>query len=301
MLTEEMRAALGSLRGEALFDEMMREHTSWRIGGPADCFAVPADEADIRQIFAVCRRFALPWMAVGRGSNLLVGDTGFRGVLICIGENFADSHWQGMQASFGAGMLLFAAAREAAARGAAGLAWAAGIPGSMGGAVRMNAGAFGGSMADLVTKVDVVEYDGTGRSVSGEALDLSYRHSFLSSAQAIATRVHLQFQPGERSELEQEMKEHLAYRSAKQPLELPSAGSVFKNPPGSHAGYLVEQAGCKGMQEGMAQVSPKHGNFIVNLGGARAVDVLRLIERVQARVRESFGVELEPEVRIVGE
>ena len=293
-----------NLSGEVLINEPMSLHTSWKIGGAADCFIAPKTVDDIIAVLKYTREQGVPLTVVGRGTNLLVSDLGIEGVVMQIGDNFNKILWLGdLEVRAEAGVLLAALAREAAKKSCAGLEWACGIPGNVGGAVMMNAGAYGSNISGYITEVEVVDLADGGepqlKIFTKDDLDFSYRHSGIAAGQVVVA-VNLLLEPGNREKSEKEMKELLQTRAAKQPLEYPSAGSVFKNPEGDHAGRLVEVSGCRGMEIGGAQVSEKHGNFIINKGGATAADVLALIEKVQSVVESKHGVRLETEVRKIG-
>ncbi|MBQ1502198.1 MAG: UDP-N-acetylmuramate dehydrogenase [Firmicutes bacterium] len=289
------------LKEKVLVNEPMSAHTTWKIGGPADIFVLPGNERELASVLALAERHDVPWLVVGNGSNLLVGDKGVRGIVIKLADSFSTAVWKGLDVQAGAGMLLGTLALEAAERSAAGLEFARGIPGSLGGAIRMNAGAYGYSLSDLVTDVTVVDMQGNVSAIPRSELTFDYRESSLFRMEAVVTRVGLRLQPGDREDIMQRMKEYQRKRGHAQPLEFPSCGSVFRNPPNDHAGHLVEMCGLKGTRIGNAQVSPKHGNFIVNLGGASAADVRELIEQIQKGVCDYTGVQLEPEVRFIGE
>ncbi|MCI8336722.1 MAG: UDP-N-acetylmuramate dehydrogenase [Peptococcaceae bacterium] len=291
-------------QGDIFTEEPMKKHTTWKIGGKADVLVRPYSEADLQAIFTCANRYEIPFYVIGKGSNLLVTDGGIRGVVIEISaDEFQKITIQDDGTVLaGAGVSMARLAKETLNHNLAGLGWSAGIPGSLGGAVMMNAGAYGYHIGSYVTKINLVEYIGSRRQISKAEADFSYRHSGLMGQPWVVTEVALRLVPqGDVSGEIQQMKDWLKERAAKQPLDYPSAGSVFKNPEGSHAGYLVEQAGCRGMQVGDAQVSTKHGNFIVNLGNASASDVLSLIEKVRERVLQNSGHKLELEVRILGE
>lgn len=288
------------LRQPVLMQEPMSAHTTWKIGGPADLFLQPASEEELSALLSYLHTKEIPWLVVGNGSNLLVGDQGVRGAVIKMGEAFSGSTWRGQEVEVCSGMLLAALALEAAEHALTGLEYARGIPGSVGGAVRMNAGAYGGNIGNAVTQVRGISYTGEPVLVSGEQITFSYRNSSLFDLDAIITRVNLHLEPGNRDEIMEQMKEYAQRRSLSQPLEYPSCGSVFRNPPNDHAGHLVEMAGLRGLRNGNAAVSQKHGNFIINLGGATAAQVRELIELVQERVYQYAGIRLEPEVRFVG-
>ena len=288
------------LRQPVLTQESMAAHTTWKIGGPADLFLQPASEEELSAVLAYLHQREIPCLVVGNGSNLLVGDKGIRGAVIKMGESFSSSSWRGLDVEACSGMLLAALALEAAERSLTGLEYARGIPGSVGGAVWMNAGAYGGNIGNIVTQVRGISYTGEPITVHGDRITFSYRNSSLFDLDAVITRVYLHLEPGNRDEIMAQMKEYARRRSLAQPLEYPSCGSVFRNPPNDHAGRLVEMAGLRGLRNGNAAVSQKHGNFIINLGGATAEQVRELIELVQERVYQYAGIHLEPEVRFVG-
>ena len=292
-----------TFQGEILLSEPMKKHTTWKIGGPVDVLVKPISEEDLLIVFALAKQYDVPCLVIGKGSNLLVKDNGIRGIVIEMSDGFQEiTFLDNGIVRVGAGISMARLVKETFAHRLGGLPWAAGSPGSLGGAVMMNAGAYGYNIGNYVTKINVVEYIGCRRQISKAEADFSYRHSGLIGKPWVITEVELALTPQEDIDEEiQKMKDWLKERSAKQPLEYPSAGSVFKNPENSHAGYLVELAGCRGMRIGDAQVSPKHGNFIVNLGNATARDVLSLIEKVQERVLEYSGYNLDLEVRVLGE
>jgi UDP-N-acetylmuramate dehydrogenase len=301
--TKEFKDFMADFSGEILFDEPMCNHTSWKIGGKADCFVVPKTVDDIAAVLVFCNTENIPLTIIGRGTNLLVSDDGIAGIVMQISDNFNKIIWlNSTEVRAEAGCLLATLSRDAAKNSCTGLEWACGIPGNVGGAVMMNAGAYGSNISNYITEIEIVELAGKEpqlKVLTKNDLDFSYRHSGINNNQVVVG-VNFLLEPGDKERSEAEMKELLQTRAAKQPLEYPSAGSVFKNPEGDHAGRLVEVSGCRGLTCGGAQVSQKHGNFIVNLGGAKAADVLNLIEQVQNVVYEKQGVKLEPEVRKIG-
>lgn len=317
VLTAALREEIEqTLRGVIRYDAPMSDHTSLRIGGPADAIVEPKDRDDLGGLLPVLRAREIRYAPLGNGTNLLVRDGGFRGVLIRMKPAFgtislapgqADPPGGG-EVDVEAGADLEGLVAFAADRGLAGLEFAAGIPGTVGGAVAMNAGAFGCEMKDVVTSVDRVGPDGActreapssgGRADAG-ALRFTYRHLELPAGSIIvATRLRLL--PSDREAVVEEVARIRAERRSRQPLGLPSAGSTFKNPPETPAGLLIEEAGLKGTRIGGAVISERHANFICNEGGATAADVLALIETASARVLESRGIRLEPEIRIIGE
>lgn len=302
MNKQEIAAGLQALlKMPVLMDEPMRSHTTWRIGGPADYFVTPDSEEELAAVLRFAYKEELPWLVIGNGSNLLVGDKGVRGIVIKMGEPFSKAVWRGKDVEVMAGKLLAPLALEAAERSLTGLEFARGIPGSMGGGIRMNAGAYGNTLGEFVTKIEAVDYRGEKVVLSKEEVTFAYRNSSLFDMDIVVTRVHLHLEEGDREESMQKMKDFLQRRSFAQPLEFPSCGSVFRNPPGDHAGHLVELTGLRGTGIGNVEVSAKHGNFIINRGNGRAEDVRALIELVQERVYAYSGIHLEPEVKFVGE
>ena len=291
----------GCTAKELLLEEPMAKHTSFRIGGPADVLAQPADEAELAALLKRAGEHAVPVTLVGNGSNLLVRDKGIRGLVIKLSNLFSSITVAGNVLTFGSGISLAMASKKAASLSLSGLEFAVGIPGTIGGAVYMNAGAYDGEMAKVVTSVQVMDRQGQSSQLKAEELDFSYRHTALQNSGLIVTSVTVSLQPGEAESIKAKMDDFSQRRIAKQPLELPSAGSMFKRPVGYFAGTLIEQTGLKGYTVGGAQVSTKHAGFVVNVGGATAKDVLQLIRDVQDRVLAVQGVQLEPEVLVLGE
>ncbi len=284
-----------------LAQEPMSHHTSFRIGGPADLLAQPQSEQELAALLARATANAVPVTLIGNGSNLLVRDKGIRGLVIKLGNMFSSIAANGSSLTFGSGVSLAMAARRAAELSLSGLEFAVGIPGSIGGAVYMNAGAYDGEMSKVVSSVRVMDADGQVQDLPAAALDFAYRHTALQGSGRIVTAVTVELAPGDRQAIADKMADFSSRRIAKQPLELPSAGSMFKRPPGYFAGTLIDQTGLKGYTVGGAQVSSKHAGFVVNVGGATAADVLQLIADVQAKVLAAHGVQLEPEVLVLGE
>jgi UDP-N-acetylmuramate dehydrogenase len=281
--------------------EPMSLHTSWKVGGPADYYAYPADLTELVEIVRCAAKYNLPLFVLGNGTNLLVLDGGIRGMVLHIGTPFHYINWEGSRLTAGAGTPMPFLARATTRKGLTGLEFAGGIPGTLGGALMMNAGAFGGSIGALVREVKLVRGDGavcTLDAAAGE-VEFSYRRSSL-AGRGVIVEALLQLQEDAPASLERRMEGYLAERLSRHP-QLPSAGSVFRNLPGQPAGQLIEAAGGKGMRIGGAQVSEQHANFIVNLGGATAADILALIEAVQELVKNKFGTELQTEVRVAGE
>ena len=291
----------GCTAKELLLEEPMAKHTSFRIGGPADVLAQPGNEAELAELLKRAAHHAVPVTLVGNGSNLLVRDKGIRGLVIKLSNLFSSITVAGNVLTFGSGISLAMASKKAASLSLSGLEFAVGIPGTIGGAVYMNAGAYDGEMAKVVTSVQVMDRQGQSSQLKADELDFSYRHTALQNSGLIVTSVTVSLQPGEAESIKAKMDDFSQRRIAKQPLELPSAGSMFNRPVGYFAGTLIEQTGLKGYTVGGAQVSTKHAGFVVNVGGATAKDVLQLISDVQAKVLAAQGVQLEPEVLVLGE
>jgi len=282
-------------------DVPMQKYTTYKIGGRADFIACPVNEEELSALLKLFSTDNIPWMVIGHGSNILVGDKGIRGVVIHMGENFSFCEWSKQSVKAGAGKMLPELALEAAERSLCGLEFAAGIPGSLGGAVRMNAGAYSKAVGEFVTKIEVMEYNGLSRILDAKEISFDYRNSSLFEIDAVVCNVYLTLNHGLREHSMDEIQRLLRLRTLNQPLEFPSCGSVFRNPANDHAGRLIELANIRGLQIGGAAVSKKHGNFIINLGGARAKDVKELIFAVKERVYDYSGIMLETEVRMVGE
>ena len=283
-----------------LVREPMSRHTTFRTGGPADLLVQPEAE-QIAPILEVCRNEEIPWTVIGNGSNLLVGDGGIRGVVLEIGKQMSDIVIEGTMITAAAGAMLSSIASRAAAAELTGMEFASGIPGSLGGAVVMNAGAYGGEMKDILQKVTVLTPDGTVQTLSVEELELSYRHSIIPEKGYLVISAILELQPGNADEIQSIMDDLKEKRVSKQPLEYPSAGSTFKRPEGYFAGKLIQDAGLRGFRVGGAQVSEKHCGFIINRDQATSTDICQLMQQVSEIVYEKFGVRLEPEVKKIGE
>ncbi|HWI66316.1 MAG TPA: UDP-N-acetylmuramate dehydrogenase [Symbiobacteriaceae bacterium] len=280
--------------------EPLSRHTTFRIGGPADFLIEVADRRELSGVLVLAQRESQPVHLLGRGSNLLVSDDGVRGFVLLLGGEFDRFEVEGTRVRAGGGYDLPKLAMKVGKQGLAGIEFACAIPGTVGAGLMINAGAHGGDMSQVVTSATVIWPDGREQTFSPEEIGFGYRTSRLQTTSAIVVEVVMDLQPGDAAAITEHMQHHLERRRATQPLNLPNAGSIFKNPPGDYAGRLIEQAGLKGLSEGGAQVSEKHANFFVNLGNATAKDVLLLMEQVRTRVQERFGVRLEPEVRIWG-
>ena len=287
--------------GSGIFmEEPMKKHTTFRVGGPADVLVQP-DETALAAILALCRRYHVSYSFIGNGSNLLVGDKGIRGVVIEMTDPMGNIEVDGTKITAQAGAMLSKIANTAASNGLGGMEFAAGIPGSVGGAVVMNAGAYGGEMKDIIEKVYVLDENGAQLELDRDALDLGYRHSCIQEKKYIVTKVVLELVPHDEVEIRSKMKDLNEKRAEKQPLQYPSAGSTFKRPEGYFAGKLIMDAGLRGYQVGGAQVSEKHCGFVINKGDATAADICQLMRDVSDKVQAQFGVVLEPEVKMIGE
>ena len=284
-----------------LLDEPLSKHTTFRIGGPADYLVLPASAREVAAVLVVANEYGMPVTILGNGSNVLVRDKGIRGLVLKFDATMGNITHNGTTVKAGAGASLGDVARYAAGHGLTGLEFAVGIPGSIGGAVFMNAGAYEGEIGCVVAAVTAVSSDGRLQRFGHADIRFGYRDSVFQHNGCIICEVELALAAGDDNAIDTKMNDYTNRREAKQPIEMPSAGSTFKRPPGYFAGTLIEQAGLKGYKIGGAQVSGKHAGFIVNAGGATAADVLALIKEVQRQVLERFGVKLQPEVRIFGE
>ena len=283
-----------------LRNEPMSGHTTFRVGGPVDIFVSIKDEKEAAAVVRLLSMNKVPYLVIGNGSNLLVCDEGFRGVVVEVGRNFSDVSISEDRIMASAGALMVKVANDAYKAGLSGLEFASGIPGTIGGGVCMNAGAYGGELKDVVSKVTLLDVS-TGEIVikNNEEMDFSYRHSIIKDNPYIVLSVEITLKKGIQEEIKARMDELKDQRTAKQPLEYPSAGSTFKRPEGYFAGKLIQDAGLKGYTVGGAQVSEKHSGFVINRGGATASDIMTLIDDVARIVKEKFDVQLEPEVIIV--
>lgn len=281
--------------------EPMSRHTTFRAGGPADYFAEPQNAGQLAEVICICREAGVPYAVIGNGSNLLVGDLGYRGVVISIGKAFGEITVEENRICAGAGALLASVARNALAAELAGFEFAAGIPGSVGGAVVMNAGAYGSEMKDVMASATVLTQDGKVVKIPSGKLELGYRTSCIPKEGYVVLGAEFVLEKGNPAEIRERMEELAGKRREKQPLEYPSAGSTFKRPEGDFAGRLIEVAGLRGFRIGDAQVSEKHCGFVINRGEASSADLLNLCREVQKRVKEHSGVQLELEVKLLGE
>lgn len=283
-------------------NEPMARHTSFRVGGPADRFMIPESEAELREAVLECKKSGQPWYMIGNGSNLLVGDKGFRGAIIST-ERLIEMEVQKNENTIiaGAGVMLSKLANTAVREELTGMEFAAGIPGTVGGAVMMNAGAYGSEMKNVLLWADVMDQDGNVKRMKNEELELGYRTSCLERLGLFAVRAAFRLTPGDPEAIRAQMEELAKKRKEKQPLEYPSAGSTFKRPEGYFAGKLIEDAGLKGFSVGGAAVSEKHAGFVINKDHGTAADILGLCNEVKRRVKENSGVDLELEVKLLGE
>lgn len=302
-MEKKIQEALYAAAGEKCVrqNEWMKKHTTFRIGGPADWFVVPDTKEKLMAVVAACRELRVPYYILGNGSNLLVGDGGYRGVVIQLFKNYSDIIIEGTVVKAQAGALLSRIASRARDAGLAGFAFASGIPGTIGGAAVMNAGAYGEELKDVLLEAEVLDGEGRILHLSREELEMGYRTSVIARRGYLVLSCTLGLIPGDREEITAYMEELRTRRVTKQPVDMPSAGSTFKRPEGYFAGKLIMDAGLRGYTVGDAQVSEKHCGFVINRGEATAKDVRTLMDDVVRRVKEQFGVVLEPEVKMLGE
>lgn len=300
-MNENFLEALEQIVGKqnVLAQEPMSGHITFRVGGTADYYVTPEKEEQIANVILLCKKEGIPYYIIGNGSNLLVRDEGYRGVIIEIGRKYSEIKQNGERIVAKAGARLAQIATAAMKQGLTGAEFAHGIPGTLGGAVTMNAGAYGGEMKDILSKVKVLDGEGKILTLSGKELDLGYRHSIIPERNYIVLEAELLLSKGDISQIQSVMEELAGRRREKQPLEYPSAGSTFKRPPGHFAGKLIEDAGLKGYRCGGAMVSDKHSGFVINYDNATAQDILNVIQDVQETVREKYGISLETEVKIL--
>lgn len=282
-------------------EEAMSQHTTFKIGGPADYFLMPDKGEDVGRVIKICKEKEIPYFILGNGSNLLVGDGGYRGAVIQIYRNMSSITVEGNEITAQAGALLSAVAAAAKNASLTGFEFAGGIPGTIGGAVVMNAGAYGGEMKDVLTEVTVMNAEGDIFTLPTEELELGYRTSIIKTAGYIVLEAKIRLKEGDPEVIRETMKDLTIRRTTKQPLEYPSAGSTFKRPEGYFAGKLIMDSGLAGYQVGGAQVSEKHCGFVINAGDATARDVRTLMDNVRDIVYKKYGVTLEPEVKFLGE
>lgn len=296
---EELKQVLP--QDAVLLDEPMSRHTTFKIGGPADCFVMPSTVKEAVDVIKIIHKYNMPFTMIGNGSNLLVMDKGIRGIVVNLNERFAEIRQENNIVYAQCGALMADVSKFAGKCSLTGLEFAVGIPGSIGGCIFMNAGAYDGEIKNAVKSVTTVTKDGKLVRYTNEQAQFGYRHSIFQDNGDLILEVELELSFGDKEAIEAKMADLTARREAKQPLEMPSAGSTFKRPPGYFAGTLIDQTGLKGLTVGGAQVSTKHAGFVVNIGGATAQNVLDLIAQVQKRVYEKHGVKLYPEVKMIGE
>ena len=281
-----------------VYNEPLKNHTSFKIGGPCDEFCVVTSKEELCELIEYAKGKGVPYTVMGNGSNLLVSDKGIRGLVIKMAKGFEGISVEGTKITAESGILLSKLANVALKHNLTGLEFASGIPGTLGGAIYMNAGAYGGEIKDVVRKVT---YYKDGKILETEEFDFSYRHSMFCESNSIILSAELELKDGKYDEIKAQMEDYSKRRSDKQPISQPSAGSTFKRPEGFFAGKLIEDAGLKGCKIGGAMVSEKHSGFVVNTGDATCSDVLALIKHIQDTVMDKFGVKLETEVKILGE
>ena len=303
VIKEEIVRELYAIAGEDAVQtaEPMKNHTTFRVGGPADYFVAPHTEEEIRKIVALCEEKEIPWFVTGNGSNLVVSDEGYHGVILSVYKNFQGIEVEGNRIRAKAGSMLVSISRAAREAGLSGMEFASGIPGTLGGGVRMNAGAYGGEMKQIVESAEVLTSEGEVLNLTNEELGMGYRTSVIAKNDYVALSAVLKLEKGDRQEIRAYMEDLKERRVTKQPLEFGSAGSTFKRPEGYFAGKLIQDSGMQGYRVGDAQVSEKHCGFVINRGNATAAEVMQLMKDVADRVEEKFGVRLEPEVRRIGE
>lgn len=282
-------------------EEMLKAYTTFRIGGPADYLVRPATYTQIADVIKLAEECSVPYFILGNGSNILVSDKGYRGLIIHIQQNISHINIVGNKIKAGAGALLIKTAYEAKTHSLTGMEFASGIPGTVGGAVFMNAGAYGSEMRNIISSVKVLDKAFNIKDIPVHDMDFSYRHSIIEEQGMVVLEAEFMLEQGDMQQIEKEMKRLAESRQSKQPLSYPSAGSTFKRPEGNFAGKLIMDAGLRGAAVGDAMVSPKHCGFVVNNGKATAEDVRRLIKHIQDTVFEKFGVLLETEVKMLGD
>ena len=302
-MKEDMRQKFIEILGNnrVLFDEPMSQHTTFRIGGPADVFVMPENYEQIREVLRLCKEEKLPFFVLGNGSNLLVSDSGYRGVIIQMDRNMEEIRLDGEEIHACAGALLSSVAVAARNASLTGFEFAGGIPGTIGGAAVMNAGAYGGELKDVLKEVTVMTREGEILTIPAEKMEMGYRTSIIKTAGYLVLEAVISLKKGDEEAIRATMKDLSERRTEKQPLDYPSAGSTFKRPEGYFAGKLIMDSGLRGYRVGGAQVSEKHCGFVINAGGATAEDVRSLMDHVIRVVREKYGVTLEPEVKFLGD
>ncbi|WP_326907571.1 UDP-N-acetylmuramate dehydrogenase [Sedimentibacter sp. MB31-C6] len=300
-MTNELYDELASkIKGKVTRDELLKNHSYFKIGGPAEIFAEPENTEELKIVLNLIKKYNLNYLIIGNGTNLLISDDGYKGAIVKIGECFNYIRKNNNKVTVGAGTLLSVLAKFLAKESLAGFEFASGIPGYVGGAVYMNAGAYGGEMKDVISKVKCMDSNGNIYEYSNEDMDFSYRHSKLVDSDLIVLEAELTLELGNKENIMLKIKDFNERRTSKQPLNLPSAGSTFKRPINGYASKLIEDAGLKGMVYRGAMVSDKHSGFIVNYDNASCEDVLELMRIVISTVYDKFGIKLEPEIKIIG-
>ena len=297
----DIKEKIQSLCENVRFDEEMKKHTTFRIGGTADIFCEPKDEIELKALISYIKENNLEYVILGNGSNVLVSDEGIRGIVIKIGEKMNEVKVLGECIFAKSGALISKVSRIAQKEGLEGLECLSGIPASIGGAVYMNAGAYGAQMEDVLEEVTFLTDDGKIKTLPKEELDLGYRKSIFSKNGGIILSCTMKLKKGDKAIIEEKMSELTKRRVEKQPLEFPSAGSTFKRPEGYFAGKLIEDSGLKGYSSGGAKISEKHAGFVINFNNAKAEDVLAVIDHAKKTVYEKFNVKIEPEIKFLGE
>ncbi len=292
---------LGVVLLKILYNELMKNHTSFKIGGAADKVIMPETENELIEAVKDCEKEKVNYYVMGNGSNILVRDGGIRGTVIIIEKNLSHINIEGNKIRVQSGALLSKLSKRALEHSLKGLEFAGGIPGTVGGAITMNAGAYGGEMKDVVSKVKVLDKEGKIVEYSGEEMNFRYRGSRVQDQGLIVLEVEMELKEGNYDEIKEKMNDLTRRRKTKQPLEYPSAGSTFKRPEGYYAGKLIQDSGLKGLRHGGAQVSEKHSGFIINAENASSEDVENLIKVIQKIVKDKYNVTLEPELKVIGE
>jgi len=283
------------------YDEPLKNHTSLRIGGPADVFCSPGNIEDLKKVVSIFKEYNIPFWVIGNGTNLLILDNGIRGLVINLNKDFKKIEFSDKIVKVGAGVSLVYLSKMALNRELSGLEFACAIPGALGGAIINNASFKGNCMADVVQNVTFLTRENKIETTSKSNLNFNYRECTLKDKPVIVLEATLLLEKGNKEEIESKIKQNIEIRKTGQPLDKFSAGSIFKNPPGYYAGELIEKVGVKGLSRGKAEVSTRHANFIINNGGASAGDILYLIEQIEKRVKKNFGIKLEREIEILGE
>ena len=299
MICSELEAGLKP--EDILYHESLKAHTTFQSGGPCDIFITPENEEQLTFALETLKKAQIPVFVLGRGSNILVGDKGFKGAVISLKKHFKDVSFNGTEMTCGAGLMMNEAARAAMLQGLKGFEFASGIPGTIGGGLRMNCGAYGPEFKDIVKEARLLLPDLTIRTFTNEELKFSYRNSIVPELGALVLSVTFSLEEGDPELIREKIEEYTRRRRTNQPLEYGSAGSTFKRPPGQYAGAVIEQCGLKGYRKGNAGVSEKHANFVINYGDATSQEILDVIRHVQEVVRDKTGLLLECEVLFIGE